>query len=139
MFDVDVEILDGGRAQKTLFVEGKVHMTYGEVIAAWREDLGFTDFFTTQLAETRLRAFQWETPPVTQAGLGRIFEMVQIESPSLALARPDPLAFAVHLRAAEGNGSIVARFSNLGGDAVLVAPVRREPRSLADRRPHRQP
>ena len=60
----------------------------------------------------------WECPPVTAAKLSRSFECVFLESPSLAGMRPEPEVFAEHFRP---DRSVVS-FSNLGGDAVLVAP-----------------
>ena len=120
---VDATPLDGGSAQKSLFRRKDRPLTYGEVIDAWRNDDGFVRVFAAHLADSRFAAFQWETPPVTRAGFARAFEMVVTDSPGLARATPDRMAFADQFREAEGDNALVARFANLGGDAVLVAPV----------------
>ncbi|QDU19736.1 DUF6940 family protein [Urbifossiella limnaea] len=65
-----------------------------------------------------LSEFRWETPSVTADTVSRPFEYVVLDTPGLARAA-DPEAFAEYFpRAADG----VVEFTNLGGDAVLIAP-----------------
>lgn len=85
------------------------------------EDRAFRDWLRRQLAEAPFPAFFWETPPQTTATLERPWEFALIDAPALQGARPDPDAFAEHFR---GDALAVA-FSNLGGDARLVAPCPR--------------
>uniref|UniRef100_A0A7S2GUU9 Uncharacterized protein n=1 Tax=Haptolina brevifila TaxID=156173 RepID=A0A7S2GUU9_9EUKA len=73
-------------------------------------------------------AFFFELPPLTLALAARIpFEFVTIAAPALASASVDPQPFAHHLASCAGSLSAKA-FSNLGGDAMLVAPCNAAPR-----------
>ena len=123
MITVNTTALAGGRAQKSAFARDSRTLTYGEVVEAWQTDEPFVRLFTAHLAGLPFAAFQWETPPVSRDNLARPFEMVQTDSPGLAAATPDRSAFAEHLSDAEITGALAVRFLNLGGDAMLVAPV----------------
>ena len=92
-----------------------------DVIALWRDDGAFRDFFIAELAATVYDAFFWEMPPVAQGTLSRPFECAVIRGDALARMRADAAPFADHLNAAAGS---VAAFPNLGGDALLIAPRR---------------
>ncbi len=70
------------------------------------------------LSRVQFAAFRWETPAVTAATVSRPFEFVVLHSHGLA-RKPDPEAFAKYFRETSAQ---VATFSNLGGDAILVAP-----------------
>ncbi len=97
-----------------------------EVLSLWRESAGFRTFFSAILADTPYLAYRWETPPATAATLGRPFEFVVLDSPSLE--RPaSSSAFRNQFRGA-GAGEVIA-FPNLGGDGIMVAPVPRDARS----------
>jgi len=100
--------------------DGKV-VTYVEVIDRWRGDAEFVDAFVGLLTEAPFRAFYFETPPLSRRTLGRLFEFVLIDSPSLAGLSPEPGIFGEHFRSPGVEGGI-AVFPNLGHDAVLVAP-----------------
>lgn len=67
-----------------------------------------------------MSAYFWETPPVSRMTLQRNFEYVLIDAPSLAAepANRSPFVSVFSKASAE-----VAAFSNLGGDAMLVAPL----------------
>ena len=96
--------------------------TFGDVLAAWKDEAGFRTQFNAMLADVPYSAFRWETPPVTKDTLVRPFEFVVLNSPGLA-PRPDPTAFAEHFREAPQTG--VVAFRNLGGDAIMVVPCPR--------------
>jgi hypothetical protein len=68
-------------------------------------------------------AFRWETPPLTLGNQNQSFECLQHDSPDLDVPA-NPTDFEAHFHAARE----VVRFTNLGGDALLVAPC---PRSRA--------
>lgn len=92
--------------------------TFEEVWQAWQSDAAFRDFWIASLRENPFEAYCWECPPVREQNRARPFECVFVSSPSLARMTPEPGVFAEHFRAGRG----VATFSNLGGDALLVAP-----------------
>ena len=94
--------------------------TFEEVWRAWQSDGAFRDFWIASLREIQFEAYCWECPPVSERNRTRPFECVFVSSPSLARMAPEPGVFAEHFRARQG----VARFGNLGGDALLVAPGR---------------
>jgi len=98
-------------------------LTAGEVLAGWRDDEAFRNFFIAELAATAFPAFFWEMPPLTRGALSAPFECAVIESDSLAHMRADATAFAEHLDGNEA-AATVAVFHNLGGDALLIAPCR---------------
>lgn len=79
----------------------------------------FADWYSELLRETGPRAFFWEHPPLTHAGLENQVEFVMLDAPALARRRPDHSSFAGQFAAAR-NG--VAVFDSLGGDARLLAP-----------------
>lgn len=84
-----------------------------------REDAQFRSLFNDLLARSRFAAFRWEIPPITASAVMRHFEFVLLDSPALA-QRADPHRFAEHFVDASDTG--VAVFSNVGGDAILIAP-----------------
>ena len=101
-------------------------LSYAGTLGCWQSDKAFRAFFNRILADAPYQAYLWETPPVTKENSNRPFEFVLVDSPRLAGSEPDPRAFAnqfVATRPGEG----VAVFSNLGGDALLVAPTPQAP------------
>ena len=90
----------------------------GDVIAAWQSDAAFQTLFGAALARAEYQSFRWETPPVVAGGLGKPFECVVLDDPSLG-APADPGAFAEQF--ARNAGEVVT-FPNLGRDATLVVP-----------------
>jgi hypothetical protein len=94
-------------------------VTYAVVLDRWQHDGEFRAWFNALLAEVPYSAFRWETPPVTIATVGRPFEFVIMDSPSLA-RRPDSIAFAEHFKGGPSSG--VVEFTNLGKDAIMVVP-----------------
>ncbi len=93
-------------------------LSVGEVVALWRDDAAFRNFFIEMLASSSCEAFFWEMPPLDSGALTAAFECAIIRSDALARMRADDSDFAVHLR---GSG-MIAVFPNLGGDALLIAP-----------------
>lgn len=92
--------------------------TFADVIAAWRTDAAFRMWFSALLVDAPYRAFRWETPGATSATAGRPFEFVLLDAPGLA-REPERGAFAEHF----APGEAVARFANLSGDSILIAPA----------------
>lgn len=93
-------------------------LSYAAAIEHLQHEPAFVDRFVHELHRCPFPAFFFETPPLTTATLGRAFEFVLIDAPSLARVQADSQAFRTKLDPREQ----VATFGNLGGDAVLVAP-----------------
>jgi hypothetical protein len=111
-----------GMTGETIAVAAGEHaMTAGDVIAGWRDDAAFCEFFIKELAATAYPAFFWEMPPLTRAALSDPFECAAIRGDALARMRADETDFARHL---DGDCGSVVAFPNLGGDALLIAPRR---------------
>lgn len=127
----EIEELDGGRVRKMTLLGDGAALSYDAVIDNWRHDDAFNAFFSDLLAAAPFAAFFWETPPVTETTVERVFECVLVDSPALARLTAEPAAFARPFAAAPEE-EIVA-FENLGGDAWLVAP---RPFSEAEGYPH---
>jgi len=73
-----------------------------------------------RIATCPFEALCLELPPLRAGTLDLPFEAMLVASPALAGTRADPSDFDEAFRAA-GDAS-AARFGNLGGDAILVAP-----------------
>lgn len=95
---------------------GKV-LTFSEVIDRWQEDVTFQDFYTQFLAEHPFPAYFWEHPALATGLLQNSYELVLVESRSLARVRPTPDTFQKHW-----TQDSVAGFWNLGKNAMLVSP-----------------
>jgi len=116
--------------KKILEAEKPLH--YAEVLHLWQYDAEFRSYFIRLLATVPFPAYFWETPPLTRATVGRAFEFVLIDSPALAGLMAERGAFVEHFTAA-GPDALVASFSNLGHDALLIAPC---PRASPQAYPH---
>ena len=92
-------------------------LRWEEVIELWRTDGAFARFFTMMLAACTHESFFWECPPVSSATLAAPFECVAVRAHGFA--RASPADFEEHFRGDAG----AATFTNLGGDAILVAPT----------------
>ncbi len=112
------EPLPDGRGSKFFLNFGPRPATFEEVLHGWQDDAEFRTFFNALLADAPYTAFRWETPALTAATVTRPFEFVLLDSPSLA-REPEPLAFAEHF---DGSNHGVAVFTNLGANALMVAP-----------------
>ncbi|MDH3689696.1 MAG: hypothetical protein OEU36_09495 [Gammaproteobacteria bacterium] len=124
MWESHIEVLEGGRTQLVSIKSGDKSLPYSEVVSLWQNDKKFRDFFIALLTCAPFAAYLWETPPVTKSTMGRPFEFVVVDSPELASAPSDHLAFASYFESADSDEGIVS-FPNLGGDAFLVVPCPR--------------
>lgn len=93
--------------------------SFTDVLHGWQSDAKFCSVYNDVLADAPFSAFRWETPPVTSATISQPFEFVLLDSPSLT-RRPEPEAFAEYLN--KSPEADVVKFSNLGGDAILIVP-----------------
>ena len=114
--------VEGGRGYKVTIYLHDTPATFRNVIEAWQQDEPFRAFFIDLLSGMPLEAYRWETPPVTAAAIDQPFEFVVVDDPALAQLEPDTEAFADQFARTLG-GQQVATFDNLGGDAILVAPL----------------
>lgn len=119
-----------GFSERTVIINNDSALSFDEAIASWRDDAMFRAFTCATLADVPYPAFFWEMPPVRRGATDAPYEFMVIRSDALARMRPDAEAFAAQFPSA---GSVVAAFSNLGGDAILVAP---EQIAAADCYPH---
>jgi hypothetical protein len=121
------EPLESGRGQRISLREQRETLTCAQVIDYWCGDGAFRAYFSGLLAGLPYDAFLWEMPPLIRGTLDRAFECVVVDSPPLARARTDAVAFAPHFNTAGACGGVV-RFPNLGADALLIAPCPEESR-----------
>lgn len=128
-FRAITEAVRGGRRYR-LF-RGDEALSFGALIARWADDDAFCRWYTALLAAAGEDAFFWEHPPLDEHALAADAEFVLIDAPALAGSRADSRPFSAHFAAA--GDADVAVFSNLGGDALLVAPC---PQGPADAYPH---
>jgi hypothetical protein len=121
MWESRVETLDDHDVRRvTVLSDGKC-LSYPDVLHHWQHDLRFRKYFESLLSEAPFPAFFWETPPVAEATLDQPFEFVLVSSSDLAGIRADPSAFESQFTSRDVSSGVVT-FSNLGGDAVLIAP-----------------
>jgi len=97
---------------------------WSELLSA--DDTGsLADDLTNVIKKSPYNAFFFETKGTSSTNAStKQFEFVLVNSPSLASfceSNPDPDAFAEHFSACPGENTCT--FHNLGGDALLVAPV----------------
>jgi hypothetical protein len=120
MFDCNIEILSGGKTQRYLPHRDGLPIRNIDALGCWQADENFRNFFIELLAESKFKAFRWETPPITTSSAEKMFEFVLIDAPGLD-SPPDFKVFSNYFIGAEKNESVVT-FPNLGKDAVLVVP-----------------
>ena len=97
-------------------------LSYAQTVELWCGDARFPDWFSELLIRVSSEACCWETPPVRRSNLDRDFEFVAVDVPALRDLDPDPGPFAEHFARCDPRDGVAA-FSNLGGDALLVAPL----------------
>jgi len=114
-----------GDVKRLSFVQDKVPLTNGQVLALWRDDGDFVELFCDLLGEPAFDAYFFEMPALTEARLGRRFECVLVNAPILRLQSQDDNAFAEPF--AERGDALAVGFDNLGGDAFLVVPTPTSP------------
>lgn len=116
---MEVEILENSPGLRKLrFCKQGQVLSLQEVLEQLISNSDFQALMTQTLAKLPFGAVFWETPPMTEESLDRDFEFVAIDSPRLAQVKADRRAFAAHF----GDEASVVSFTNLGGDAVLIAP-----------------
>lgn len=105
----------------------KTPLKFSDVVALWQRDKAFAEFFASVLAASPFESYFFECPPFTKATAGaNNYEHVTVRAHRrFASASPD--SFAEHL---SGCGAGATTFTNLGGDATLVAPCERAPRHI---------
>lgn len=111
--------LSNGVIQVQLMDDARV-ISFDDATRLLRENREFQLWLSRELGSAPMSAFYWETPPVTAHTMVKPFEYVVIDAPVLARRQPDRESFAARFRQTSGQ---VARFHNLGGDAILVTPV----------------
>ncbi len=105
--------------QRVRLEVGGKPVSFGRWLDALAGDPGFAVRYSAILGGAPWPAFFWEHPPLTRARLDAPLEFVLLDAPGLAGFRGDPTPFAGPFAA---DGSRAVRFSNLGGDAELIAP-----------------
>ncbi|MBA2409109.1 MAG: hypothetical protein H0V62_04860 [Gammaproteobacteria bacterium] len=121
MWQAHTESLNDGRVRRITIARDSSPMSYAQVIAGWSTDREFREFYIALLADAPFDAIFWEAPPITRASIGQPYEFVLVESPALATATPDAIAFTAAFAAASDDQCVVT-FENLGRDTLLVAP-----------------
>ncbi len=96
-------------------------MTFAEWLDRLQAPAGGVEF-SRQLLDIAPPAFAFECPPLTGNDLDQPFEYATPASPALSRVRPDPQPFR-DIFANQSTAATVATFHNLGGDALLVAPL----------------
>jgi hypothetical protein len=120
-FELEAQPLRRARGLRYACPMAGTAISHATAMDLLRGSQSFRDTLIAVLAEAPFDAYFWETPPVCAATLGRGFEFVVIDAPTLARLTPDEAAFSEHFGRV-GPGHPVA-FPNLGADAVLVAPA----------------
>ena len=113
------KLLESDRIYQIAFLQNNQQITYSQVIALWQHDKAFRTYFLEFLANMPMKAYFWETPPITKSTCDRLFEFVVIGSSRLAAVKPDFNSFKQHFQRADRE---VVTFVNLRKDALLVAP-----------------
>jgi hypothetical protein len=117
-YDATESADDSGRVVRLSPRAGGEPLGTERALALLASEQGFRDWLRECLDRAPFEAFFWETPPYTRSTLGRDWEFVLVDAPSLRGVPPEPDAFAEHYRP----GLRAVAFPNLGGDAWLVAP-----------------
>src|SRR5580698_2637564 len=119
MWSATRTIIREGQSERISLLHNGAAGSFADVIAAWRDEPEFRDFFIRQLAEVPYPAYFWEMPPIRRDMMDRDFKFVVISSDALARMPPDADAFQAQF--GDTTQSVVT-FRNLGRDALLVAP-----------------
>lgn len=116
------------RAVSEAEIDGRCHhyrlfdemepLSYQTVLAHWKRNEAFREWFSDVLRVAPYDCYRWETPPVAASTLNRAFEFVLVDAPEINLP-PDPSPFQRYFPAADQG---VVTFENLGGDAQMVVP-----------------
>jgi hypothetical protein len=104
------------------FLEAGELLSWERVLGLWRSSFEFCETFNEALAAMPYEALFWENPPLQPDHLQQEFECICADSSALAAVHAEPHVFRAALRERR-DGSDVATFANLGGDALLVVPA----------------
>jgi hypothetical protein len=121
MWQPQIKSLNSDRIQQITILQNDRAVTYNEVIKLWQENSDFRVFWISLLKNAPFTAYFWETPPINNTKIDRLFEFVLIDSSQLARVNSEPRAFASHFAATDSNQPVIT-FLNLNGDACLVVP-----------------
>ncbi|MBV9569954.1 MAG: hypothetical protein JO056_01775 [Alphaproteobacteria bacterium] len=113
--------VNAGNAEIIRLARNDAPLSVKDVLAGWREDLAFRQFFIAELAAAGYRGFFWELPRVESGRLSDAFECALVRGDTLAEMKADDSDFAEYLNATT---EPVVAFRNLGHDALLIAPRR---------------
>jgi len=121
MISTQITTLNDGHVLHFKLLRDGAPLSWSAVMNLLQTDQSFRCFFVAVLADAPFPAYFWETPPVTNASIDRDFEFVLVDSPQLDGIRTDERAFANQFAKAKPGTSVI-KFSNLSGDATLIAP-----------------
>jgi len=107
--------------QKITLYKWGTRLTYKSVIALWRTNSGFRNFYFSILQKSPFDAFFWENPPVTTSNIKQPYEFILVDSPQLSRITADSSPFQDVFNPASSDQTVVT-FGNLGRDAELVVP-----------------
>ena len=119
MFEFKKTTIAKGKSYKYQLYKQEHQLSYAQFLNSLAQHSEeFRQFFIDLLANLPLRAYHWETPPVTKSTVNQPFEFVATRSSGIDLP-PDPGPFQQYF---ESDKDAVT-FDNLGDDAKLIAPT----------------
>ena len=119
MFEFKKTTIAKGKSYKYQLYKQEHQLSYAQFLNSLAQHSEeFRQFFIDLLANLPLRAYHWETSPVTKNTVNQPFEFVATRSSGIDLP-PDPGPFQQYF---ESDKDAVI-FDNLGGDAKLIAPT----------------
>ncbi|MEX2122463.1 MAG: hypothetical protein WD795_01125 [Woeseia sp.] len=99
--------------------QGNAAMSFRELFGNLESNARFSSWYADLLGKSPLAAYFWEHPALSAQTYDRAAEFVLIDGSHLVGLSPDPSAFRSQFESARTD---VAIFTNLGGDATLLAP-----------------
>jgi len=119
-YSVEIRALDGTRTLHMQPRSASEPVSWKVACRLLQNSVEFRNCVIASLRGAPHEAYFWECPPLTRETASAPFEWILEDSPQLAHVRPDQQAFSEHLDDSTG----IASFTNLGGDAQLIAPCR---------------
>lgn len=105
------------KSKKYRIHDGGEPLSFAAVVDAWKTSTEFVSFYNGLLQTVPYEAYFWEHPPLRTNNLDQPYEVVLVDSPTLATVSANAVPFQSYFGA-----GLVATFANLRGDAILVAP-----------------
>ena len=96
-------------------------LSYARFLQALAGEADFRNLLINELVTAPFTAFRWETPPVNNNTLDRVFECLLHDSPDLDVSA-NPTDFEAYFEPRN-----IVCFDNLGADALLVVPCPTDP------------